>query len=152
MRGWHRYARAHGVINDVTSIAQFLKNRIGLLCNIDLEADVIGDLVRFFWTVRYAPSQGNHSDEIDEGLSAFAVVDDIRLALLVRRETFFQMRHGIWCDKTTLLTLLYISIGGLQEATIATENLVFRIACEAIEGGGGVYDGTVVTTNINDSK
>jgi hypothetical protein len=62
------------------------------------------------------------------------------------------MRDGIWCDEATLLTFLYVSIGGLQEATIATENLRFSVACKAIEGGGGVDDGTVVATNIDDSK
>lgn len=113
---------------------------------------MIDDLVCFFWTVRYAASEGDHGDEIVEGLSAFAVVDDTGLALLVRRERFFQMRHGIWCDEATLLTLLYVSIGGLQEATIATENLMLSITCEAIEGGGSVDDGTVVATNIDDSK
>jgi hypothetical protein len=66
-----------------------------LFSEIDLEADVINDLVRFLWAIRYTTSDGDDCDKIDEGLSAFAVVDDGGLTLLIGGESLFQVGHGI---------------------------------------------------------
>jgi hypothetical protein len=45
-----------------------------------------------------------------------------------------------------------LTIRGLQETTVATEDLVFLVSCEAVERGRGIDDGTVVTTDIGDSE
>jgi len=60
--------------------------------------------------------------------------------------------HGIWGNESTLLTLVYVSIWGLQETAVATKNLMLLVLREAVESGRGIDDGTIVATDINDSE
>lgn len=53
---------------------------------------------------------------------------------------------------TAGLAALDPSVGGLEEAAIATEDLLFGIACELAEGRGRVDDGLVVSAGVDDDK
>jgi len=123
-----------------------------LLGEINLKADMINNFIRFFWAVRYTAPDGDDSDEIDEALATFTVVHDGGLTFLVSRKGLSQVGHGIWGNESTLLTLVYVSIWGLQETAVATKNLMLLVLREAVESGRGIDDGTIVATDINDSE
>ena len=54
-----------------------------MLCEIDLETDLIDDLVCFLWSVVDAAWDGYDGDEVDKSGPALAIIYQAHLALLV---------------------------------------------------------------------
>lgn len=126
---------AAAVVDDVGSVAEFLEDGGGLLCEVDLEADVVDDVVGCVG----GGGDGDDCDEVDEGGAALAVVDDAGLAFLVLCEAAAEVGDGLWCGVAAVLAGKDTAVGGLEEAAVAAEDLVLWVAGKLAEGGRGVH-------------
>jgi len=62
------------------------------------------------------------------------------------------MGNGSLVSKVACLSTVHLTVWGLKEATITTNNLVLRVASKAAEGWGTVYDRMIESADINDHE
>jgi hypothetical protein len=136
----------------IAAFSQFLEDDIRLLAEIDLETYMVDDVVLAALTC-LATANRNDSYEITECTGIASIVDDADLALFICSEHFSHVFYPFAIGIDALIATTNTDRGrSLEEAAVATENLVLGIACKAAEGGGAVYDGMVVPANVNDDE
>jgi hypothetical protein len=59
------------------------------------------------------------------------------------------MGDGGWLCEEASFSALDVTIGGLEEAAVPAEDFVLRVAREMTKGGGTIYDGVIVSADIN---
>lgn len=119
------------IIYNITAIPELLQYRIRLLRQIDLKSNTVRDLSRLAVALILGGGDGNDGDEVDECTAVFAIVDETSLTLLVLQEGLVEVADGVRGGELAWLTALDLARGMLEETTVATQDLGFRISSES---------------------
>jgi len=141
-----------GVVDEVAAVAQLLEDGVGLLGEVDLEADVVDDVGVLVGETCEAAEDGDDGDEVDKGGAVLPVVEDGGLALLVGGEVLLEVGDGGGVGEEAGLSAVDEAGGGLEEAAVAAEDLVLGVAGEAAEGRGAVDDRVVKSADVDDDE
>ena len=127
------------VVDNVGAVHELVEDGIGLLGEVDLEADVVYKVVSFLGGVGDASWDRDDGDEVDEGAASFAVVDETGLALLVCGEGGPEVVDGLGGGVLAVLAFLDFAVRSLEEAAVAADNFVFLVTGEFEKGGRGIH-------------
>jgi hypothetical protein len=134
----------------ITALFQSFEDDIRLFSEINLEPDMVYDVV-FVAFACLATTNGNHSDEIAKGTAITLVIDDADLTLFICSKHLPHALYKLGISVYTLISTANADRGWcLEEATIATEDLILRVSSKAAERRRAVYDGMVVPTDVDD--
>jgi hypothetical protein len=136
-------------LRDGRAICQPLVDPVRVLTEVDLKADMVHDLVP-----PLVVPDGDDGEEVVKPLTVFPEIGEHDLAFLVGAEGALELYDGlVLCFGLSLIAWVDASVGGLQEATVATQDLGFvLVAGEPTERVGAVDDGTVRPTDVDDHE
>jgi hypothetical protein len=110
---------------------------------------VINNVRLFMGPTRNATRYGNDGDKVHKGSSILLVINDTRLALFICSKVFLEMGDGSGLCEKAVLSSLNMAIGRLEEAAVPTEDFILRVAGEMAKGRRTIYDGMIVSADIN---
>jgi len=144
--------RVSSIINEIATIAELVKDSIGLFGEVDLKTNMVDDIRVLVREARDTTKDGNDGDKVDEGSAIFLVIEYTSLALLISAEVLLEMGHSRLVSKVACVSPEHVAVGGLEEATVAANDLVLRVASKTAEGWGAVDNGMIESADINDDE
>jgi hypothetical protein len=123
-----------------------------LLREVNLETDVEHDVVLLLGAIGNATGERDDGHKVDESGAVLSIIEEICLALLVSCETLLHVRDGFLVGMMTVFSFGNAATRCLEKTTVTAKNFILVIPCHTIEGGRGIYDGTVVSPHVHHDK
>jgi hypothetical protein len=123
-----------------------------LLCEVNLKTDVKHDVVLLFRTIGNATGDRNNGHKVEERSAVLTKIDKFSLALFIGGETLLHIGNCFWVGMMALISSCNATARCLEETTVATKDFTLFVPRQAIEGGGGINDGAVVSPHVDDDE
>ena len=140
------------VVDHVAPVPELLKYSVRLLCEVNLEADMKGDIVLFLGTAGNASSDRDDGHKINEGGAILPIIDQTRLTLLIVCEVLLHVGDSFRGSMVSPFSLSNAPTGCLEETAVTTDDLMIFVACQTIKGGGGINDRGVISPYVDYDK
>jgi hypothetical protein len=140
---------ARVVVDHVVPFPEFLYNSVWLLCEVNLKPYMKHDVVLLFRAIGNTAGERDDGYKVDKSGAIFSIIEKMCLALLVVGEALPHVCNSFWVGILTEFSFDNAAARCLEETAVTTKDLILVVPCHTIEGGGGIYDGAVVSPNVH---
>ena len=122
-----------------------------MFCEVNLETNVKYDVL-LSRSIGNAASDRDDGHKIEESRAVLSKIEKTCLAFFIGREALPHVCNCFWVCMVTLISSCNTAARCVEETTVATKDLMLFIPRQAIEGGGGINDGIVVSPHVHDDE
>jgi hypothetical protein len=123
-----------------------------LLREVNLETDMKHNVVLLFRSVGNATSDRDDGHKVEKSRAVLFKIEKTCLALFIGGEALLHMGNCIWGGMMKLNSSCNAAARCLEETTVTAKDFMLFVPCQAIEGGGGINDGVVVSPHVHDDE
>jgi hypothetical protein len=123
-----------------------------LLREVNLETDVKHNVVLLFRSIGNATDDRDDGHKVEKSSAVLSKIEKTCLALFIGGEALLHIGNCFWGGMMALISSCNAAARCLEETTVTAKDFMLFVPGQAIEGGGGINDGAVVSPHVDDDE